>query len=243
MPSGKARKFAAVIDEKRSYEDWSLVWVPARKNQEDLSTCWNRVMEEAFAASEAGAHLFAYHRAVSERGRYEKAVRFRHRLIWLDHSCLYPPSTDEWWLEIEERLRLEDGWRRRIRPTSHHHALILPSRTFQSSLDPWTTAQRAETERACARAQAEIDAFGGGHRYQGKWRDHRSLLFDSGGANHGNAPEDRRWKFTFQLPSGFHFDVTHERGQQFSLVDAGGRRHRFRKYTNVDAHGHIRGGE
>lgn len=243
MPSGKAKELHALIPPREDYDDWSLTWMPARSNRADLGSCWKDVKMRADSASPSGAHILAFHKVVSERAWYEREVRFRHRIVWLSHSLLYPPSSDEWWFEIEERLGLEAAWRREVRPQDQHHALILPSGVFASTRDPWTRAQRAQTDAEFAQARAEIRIFSQRHRYQGLWRDDNSLLFDSHGAQHGQAPSRRRWKFTHQLPTGFHFDVRHEDRRAFSVADSGGVHGPFREYTNVDTHGHVRGGQ
>ena len=243
MPNNKARQLKVRIDEKLTHQAWRFVWVPSRQNQAGLRTVWGNVRNIADAADEPGVHILAYHKRVSERGRYEKEIRFRHRLVWLDHSSLYSPVADEWWLHIEERLQLEESWREGVRPSNRRHALILPQGTFTSSSDPWTTAQRADTERTVARAHAAIAAFRERHRHHGRWTDDRGLAFEPGGAEHGQAPLDRRWKFTYRLSPGFHFDVSHLGGRRFTLVDAGGEQLIFREYSNVDAHGYVRGGK
>ncbi len=53
----------------------------------------------------------------------------------------------------------------------------------------------------------------------------------------------RRWKFTYRLSPGFHFDVSHVAGRRFTLTDAHGERLSFEEYSNVDAHGYVRGGK
>ncbi len=240
MPVGKAREFESRIDHKAAHEGWSLAWVHARKDQPELRHCWHEVEKIVGDADEDGVHILAYAKGKEERRRYEKEVRFRHRLIWLDHSNLYSYPEEAWWLEIEERLRLESAWRTDVRPPNQHHALVLPSGTFVSARDPWTKAQRAQTDAELDQVRAEIRMFSERHRYQGFWRDDNSLLFDSGGAQHGQAPSGRRWKFTHQLPAGFHFDVQHEDGRSFSFMDADRIRQTFRDYANVDAHGNVR---
>ena len=242
MPINKARQLKRSIDELTTHGTWRLAWVPARKNQAGLQNVWGKVKDIADAADATGVHILAYHKTVSERSRYEEEIRFRHRLGWLHHSLLYSGKSDEWWLDIKERLRLEETWRGSVRPSNQHHALVLPGVTFASNKDPWTTAQRAETDRVIARAQREIEAFGEYHRHGRVWRDDSALLFDSYGPDHGHAPQSRQWKFTFKLSPGFHFDVSHELGREFTVVDVGGTTRSFKKYTNVGAHGHVRDG-
>ena len=243
MPNNKAHEFKRRIDDTSAHGTWRLAWAPSRGNQARLQTAWGEVKNIADAADTPGVHILAYHKAVSGRSCYEEEVRFRHRLVWLDHSLLYRGGGDEWWLDIEEKLQLEETWREGVRPSNRRHALILPRGTFASERDPWTTAQRAETEREVARAQGEIDAFGEDHRYRGLWRDQDALLFDPGGPEHGRASQSRRWKFTYQLSPDFHFDVRHEGGRRFTVVDANGEAQSFREYTNIDSHGYVRGGE
>lgn len=242
MPNNKAREFRRRIDETSNHGTWRLAWVPSRKDQAGLRTAWDDVKKIVGAADASGVHILAYHKAQSERSRYEKQIRFRHRLVWLDHWLLYGEGRDEWWAQIEEKLQIEETWRESVRPPERRHALILPRGIFASRRDPWTTAQRAETPRAVARAHDEIDSFEEAHRDHGRWRDESGVLFDSGGAEHGVVPENRRWKFTYRLSPGFHFDVRHEAGRRFTVVDANGERQSFREYTNVDSHGHVRGG-
>lgn len=242
MPRARAAALRDRIAGTQTIEEWSVAWVPSRTDQAELQTCWRDVKDAADAADGSGVHILAYHKDTNDRGQFEKEVRFKHRIVWLDHAWLYDHASDRWWGEIEERLRLEELWRERVRPLSHHHALILPSPTFSAERDPWTIAQRAETEDEFARAQDEIRIFVERYQHRGVWRDDAALLFDSGGAQHGKAPTDRRWKFTHQLPPSFHFDVKHEKRRAFSLVDAEGIRQDFREYTNVDAHGYVRGG-
>ena len=242
MPSGKANELQAHLPFPETNEDWSLAWIPARSNSADLGSCWKDVQAQADSTTASGTHILAFHKVISERAQYEEEVRFRHRIVWLTHSLLYPPAGDEWWTEIEERLHLEAAWRRDVRPQSQHDALILPSGVFASTRDPWTRAQRAQTEAEFAQARAEIRIFSERHRHQGLWRDDNSLVFDSSGAQHGQAPPNRRWKLTYRLPAAFHFDVRHEARRTFSIADGLGGHRTFREYTNVDAHGHVRGG-
>ena len=243
MPNNKAREFKQLIDDTATYGTWNLAWLPSRGNQAGLRSVWGEVTDMADASDASGVHILAYDKSLSGRRRYEGEIRFRHRLVWLDHSLLFEGRDDEWWTQIEEKLRLEETWRGSVRPPNRGHALILPFGTFASRLDPWTTAQRARTQRMVGRARGEIDAFHRDHRYKGHWRDERGLVFDSAGPEHGIAPENRRWKFTYQLSPGFHFDVRHEAGRGFTVVDANGERQSFREYTNVDSHGHVRGGQ
>ena len=243
MPNNKAREFKHRIDGSSTYGAWGLTWLPSRRNQAGLRIVWDDVMDIADASDASGVHILAYDKALSGRSRYEEEIRFRHRLVWLDHSRLYGEGRDEWWTQIKEKLLVEDSWRESVRPPDRRHALILPRGTFASRRDPWTTAQRAETPRAVDRAQSEINTFEEAYRRQGRWRDEHGQLFDSGGPEHGVAPENRRWKFTYHLSPGFHFDVQHEAGREFTVIDANGDDHSFREYTNVDSHGYVRGGQ
>ena len=243
MPVGKAREFKSRIENFASPEGWSLEWVPARGGQPELRRCWYEVEEIIESVGGAGVHILAYEKTKSERRQYEKQVRFRHRLVWLDHSHLYPHSVKNWWLEVEESLRLEDAWCRAVRPSNQHHALILPSGTFASARDPWTRAQRAQSEIELEQACDEIKIFSERHKHKGRWKDDNALLFDSSGAQHAQAPTERRCKFTYQIPPAFHFDVQHESQRRFSIAGADGVQRTFQAFTNVDAHGYIRGGE
>lgn len=242
MPLNKAREFRVRISNIAPPEGWNLEWVPSRTHRAELKGIWDHVTDLANNADAAGVHILAYHKQGSDRKNYPRQIRYRHRLAWLCISCLYGQDGGDWWLDIEERLRLEGAWRESVRPDHHNHPLILPSESFASTLDPWTVAQRAGSERRISRARAAVDQFLSRHRHPEGWKDDRDLIFDAGGPPHGQAPQDRRWKFTRKLPPGFHFDVKHEQGRRFRLRTAGGETGFFDHYTNVDAHGHVRGG-
>jgi len=249
MPKNQARRFKQQIVETGTYREWDLRWVPSRRNQADLSSCWDQAVSIADAASESGAHIFAYHKATGQRDQYEREVLFRHRLVWLDHRSIFDSESDQWLLDIKERLQLEDVWREDVRPRHYSHALILPSekftphRKFAVSYNPWTLAQRADTKRKISHARSAIDEFEERHKHKDGWRDEQGLIFASRGPFHGKPTLRLRWKFTHKLQSGFHFDVKHEKGRSFAMeTDESGEMTSF-KHTNVDAHGHVRGGQ
>lgn len=107
MPNNKARELRQRIGNLATHETWLLGWIPSRRNQAGLRTVWSDVKNMADGADEPGAHILAYPKQVSGRSHYEEQIRFRHPLIWLNHSLLYQGSGDEWWLHIEKKLQRE----------------------------------------------------------------------------------------------------------------------------------------
>ena len=83
------------------------------------------------------------------------------------------------------------------------------------------------------------------HHKREKWEDAKELHFRRREHHAIERPGVRpgmRWKFTFQVPDGFHYNVVHSRGGGFEIPNENGIPQRFRKRTNVDCHGFVRGG-
>jgi hypothetical protein len=78
----------------------------------------------------------------------------------------------------------------------------------------------------------------------------RSLLDGSGRqfrfdpARHALSPQERakerRFRFCFEVPSGFHCDVEHQSGGEFSLKDHLGALFQKIRHANVDPWGSVR---
>ena len=133
----------------------------------------------------------------------------------------------------------EPAWHRLVAP-----ALKAQFATRPSAKDVWKRTYRVCEEQDQVDDVAKvISRFRQHHRKPEGWRDTRGLLFNHGPPHGGSdLPLWRCRKFTFRLPQGHHFDVSHEKARSFILEDADGNSVHYRQHANIDAYGYARGG-
>ena len=228
---------------------WDVHLIHSRSNKSDLWTCWEDVLHDADTAHETGVHIFAFHYVEDERRDFDQIIYARHRLTWLDRETLQLYGQPAFTNTLKDLVCFEEDWRGKVRPQDYNSPLILPEHTFTPAVeyqDIWSRTQRVRVGRDDLDGLAGlIKRFKNHHYSSGVWHDTRGLLFDSGGARHGlHIDPGKRWKFTYMVPSAFHYDVKHSRAEQsFRILDYVGVEYRFDVYTNVDCHGYIRGGQ
>ncbi len=230
-----------------SIPGWDVYLAYSRGRKADLQSCWKGVRSVADAAPNDGVHIFAYHHIESERGKFERTVYARHRLVWLERSTLALFGCDEFTGLLSQLACFESIWREQVRPRGTGSALVLPECTFSPSRrfeGIWRRAHRVRIGHdSTQRIAAEIRLFKSHHFLKGAWVDRRRLVFDARGPGHGRTVRSRCWKFTYVVPDGFHYDVQHSHSNTaFTLIDYAGVTRQFRRYTNVDCHGFVRGG-
>ena len=126
---------------------------------------------------------------------------------------------------------------------------MLPSRIFDAQYPLCELWDRADSVRIAIDSIDEIVAqLKGFNVYyrDGAWCDKRKRVFSFPHPDeyHGeNVTDAQSIKFTYKVPRGFHYDVTHERNRTFEITDQLGSPRRFNDYTNVDPFGVIRGGK
>ncbi len=148
---------------------------------------------------------------------------------------------------VKSLVDFERRWRESVRPGDVGSPLILPECSFETKGVLRTTWIRAfdarERQDQIDRVAKLIDYFRSTYYLKGKgrWIDAEKKAFDYRGRRHAfREPEGRRWKYTFEVPTGFHFDVESERGGKFYLTDATGAYRVFEEHANVDCHGYVR---
>lgn len=164
-------------------------------------------------------------------------------------SMIYKPDK-ELILKILEIIQEEEYWRHNIKPNNVHHPLLLPKDSFNSQCKCkllWEICDAYGDINNMRDAARKIKIFTNTYQHRmndgGRgWKDTNNLLFDPNGPQHANATDWHRWKYSFQLPDGFHYDVNHERKQAFQIRDAKGIMHPAPAghHLNIDPHGHIR---
>ena len=229
-----------------SIPGWQVVVVPSPQKEISITQSWLDVLQRADSADEAGAHILAFHSRIQDRDKFERDIYGRHRLVWLDSQRVGSYGTEQFTEYIRNLLDFEGRWREAVRPSNPRDALILPEPSFEPDgafRDVWKRAQRLASGRDfLERVSALLSSFRDRHYSNGVWQDRAGLVFNPGGARHGEASKEWRWKYTYLVPAQFHYDVREVGNRSFRVRDRLGDVRSFREYTNVDCHGFIRGG-
>ena len=233
-----------------SCDGWDVRTIPSMKPGKcDFSRIATRVFNEADEAetsSHDGVHLIVAHEG--HRDQFKEDLRFRcYRVAWLPPASAKQYGDPAFEDALCNLLAFEASWRTTLRPTINS-PLLLPEGQFaaeDSTKDMWERVFGVgQTKDDLGAVEETIARFRRHHRHKQGWRDTKALVFDRHGPPHGThgLPTWRRRKFTFALPAGFHFDVTHERGRRFELTPAEGTRESYHSHANIDAYGYARGG-
>ena len=227
-------------------DGWDVLFIPSRdRRRVDLKSCWQHVMERASEGNQ-GSHVFAYHNREDEYPRFNKVMHDRHRLIWMERSTLSVFGSHLYTDMIEEHLAFERLWRDKLRPQGVDAPSLLPESSFspKSCNDMWARIRSVHLYNDdLDRIFLLTRHFRDSHYGKGRWEDSRGLQFRVAPARHGARPPYGRFKFSYQFPEGFHYDVrSTEANRDFTIKDVEGKPHRFQAYTNIDCHGSVRGG-
>ncbi len=240
----------SVIQRNKGYtpqvDEWSVELIGSRdKRNPDLRSCWKDVMSIA-AKSENGAHIFAYHHREDEYPIFNRKMHDRHRLVWMERNTLKCFGADIYSAMIRKHITFESAWRERLRPQSIDAPSLLPEMSFSPKKykDMWIRIRSVHLGKDdIERIYKIIRDFRATHYNKGRWEDATGLQFKVAPERHGSFPSYGNFKFTYRLPDGFHYNVQNSRpNRRFDIKSAEGNSCKFRKYTNVDCHGSIRGG-
>lgn len=230
-----------------SFEGWEVLLFHSRSKRVEVAHCWSEVIEAAHATGHGGAHLLCFDRQSSyedTRHKYEKGVGRCHRLLWPNSQMAVYFGTPGFHEFLQAIVEFEAEWRAKVRPHGLESPLFLPETHFEARTEDlnrlWERSYSVRKKKDDVRAiQTLANHFRRHHYRAGHWRDAHDLLWRRDASYHGKAPPDRRWKYTFELPPGFHYDVTHAHGRGFYLADEFGYSRRFLSHANVDCHGHV----
>ena len=233
--------------EKPERSAWSVHVIPSHdQKKSNLDRIWKRVIDWADESDSDGIHLFLSHHRESEYPAFEDKISQSYRIVWIpsEVSKIYGTDLFAEWIYFE--LEFEERWRATIRPTVES-PLLLPETGFlarDSVRSMWCRVRGVRPHKDDLIAVHNvITRFRTQHRTSNGWLDGRRLVFSRGPSHGGyHLPKWRRTKFTFNLPDGFHFDVRHNTGSTFRISNESGKFLTFDEYTNIDAHGHVRGG-
>lgn len=168
---------------------------------------------------------------------------------------LWEPLRDINWALLKERLhertKLDEAWLHKISPTDLRHALLLPPSVFltvRTTHQYWHKCDVYSEERIEG-AQELLGIVEKEHRRpDGKggrsWVDARKWRYKVDPSKHGLSTADRTkgksYRFCYEVPHGFHYDVTEDAGQSFTLQIDG--KSQKLKHCNVTPWGHVRRG-
>lgn len=166
------------------------------------------------------------------------------------------PLRDLTWPILQQALhdmaRLDEEWLERFCPTEIRHPLLLPPKFFvteKATADFWNKCDAYSRERFAA-ASGLLEEVERVHRRpdgKGKrnWVDGRGWRYRIDPSMHAPAAKERAgrksFRFCFEVPPGFHYDVTHDKEGYFRIeID---RRTQSVKHCNITPWGKVRLGK
>jgi len=168
---------------------------------------------------------------------------------------LWQPLRDVQWADLKEHLQkivaLDEIWLEKVRPADLRHALLLPPTVFRTNKKTdkyWHTCD-AYSEDRIARATRLLNTVEIEHRKADakggrSWIDQNSRRYRVDPAKHGRTPEDRAdeksYRFCYEIPHGFHYDVADDADRSFS-IEIDGRKQSV-THCNISPWGNIRRG-
>jgi hypothetical protein len=168
---------------------------------------------------------------------------------------LWEPIRDVPWSQIRESLHraaeLDEVWLGKISPRELRHPLLLPPKVFQTGRNTHEYWKRCDVYAKDLIPVAEelLTVVDKEHRTADKkggrsWIDARKLRYRIDHSKHGRTGADRSglksYRFCYEVPPGFHYDVTDENGRTFSIPIDG--KPQNVSHCNISPWGHIRKG-
>jgi len=225
---------------------WTVEVFGSKRNHPSVVHCWddvrNRVAQIDAGDNSQSVHIFAFDH--DEKGFitvYSRGMRDHHRVRRLPSNLVQIFGTDDFNEHLTAMLRIEEQWRNALRPRHFSEPVILPENLFEVPTpfnDVWKRVRDFDGTDSVDAIQSLISNFKKRYRTD-KYRDQRGLLFDSGGARHGQVRGSAigNWKYSLRLHDSFHFDVMDERKQPFGFQCRDQSRRIYNTHCNVDAFG------
>jgi|SRR5271157_450754 len=252
LPLDSERRVQSALKQRnRSPGVWQVIWMRSNGRMPGLAPSQLAGARQT-ASNAGGAHLLVFRgRQKREEDLVVAEVAPYFRVRWLEPTLLrsIPHSMNQFFETIDQFLNEELEWIETVKPRDESNCLLLPERAFSAGTDVrhlWTAASEAGIERIRLAALAS-ERFAITHWLPDKngpraWIDHDGRVFNHRGARHGEAPFPRRWKFSYQVVPGFHFDVTSRVSRPFYVQASNGGRHGASGlgHINIDPHGFVR---
>jgi hypothetical protein len=254
IPRDVANRLRAVLKKgEANYRDgWSVEYLPSpRVNTIEIRpTEVERAIQ--LAGELGGAHVLALSKQDgTTRKTIGEQIRPYFRFLWLKNALLAQAHRAPAMIaELNEVLAQEEVWSTSVRPSDITSALLLPKTCFSTHRPlsgVWEEAEESGNPQMCQAVGRRLQQFRDDHWLNhrgngGRWVDGGQRVFDHTGERHGDAPSPRDYKYSYPIPSGFHYDVSHSGGREFRILDHDLHEERVRanSYINVDPHGHLR---
>jgi len=210
----------------------------------------SEIRELVKAAGEGFNHLVLA--GVREWGKVYSHFQFdcRVHLLRLSGSI-----RDIEWIVLREYLRtvisIDEVWLTKLSPRDLRHALLLPPVVFVTNRDTdnfWGKCDVYSPERITHGEKVLADVEKHHRRPDSKgvksWLDNRNRRYQFDHSKHARSQADRAgaksYRFCFEVPAGFHYDVTDDSGR-FFVIETNGRSHRV-DHFNVTPWGTVRRG-
>lgn len=185
-----------------------------------------------------------------------KELQSRFRFDCRVHIArLWEPLNDITWGLLKERLhaatKLDELWLSGLCPADVRHPLLLPPSVFSTTRGTQAYWHKCDvySEKGIAPAVALLDVVKKEHRRPDSsgsrsWIDRRNLRYRIDPSKHGLSATDRAgkkaYRFCFEVPPGFHYDVADDSGRTFAIrID--GERQRV-THCNITPWGRVRKG-
>jgi hypothetical protein len=168
---------------------------------------------------------------------------------------LWTPLKDITWEILKQRLhaatRLDEVWLGKLCPTNVQHPLLLPPLVFSTTRnthDYWHRCDVYSAERipdaeellGIVEKEHRRPDVNGNH----SWIDGHRHRYRIDPSKHGLSAADRArrkaYRFCYEVPSGFHYDVTDDGGRTF-IIQIDGKLQKV-AHCNITPWGHVRRG-
>ena len=255
LPNRYLNRAKAVIAGAKELAAWEFLYLTAPRGP--ALQIRDRKQIHTEAEKHGSLHVIGFS-AERDRDKVAAEIRPYFRFRWFTHatlSALDTPEPNVFITTLAAALNQEIEWAGRVKPASDIDALLLPEHCFKCSgihTDMWRKAEDYGSTDSVPAAEKAIVAFtrnyyqriqfqtfGHQPRQQNKWMDERKLVFDENGARHGAPPTPRRWKYSYRIADGFHYDVSKLNRDAFKMADVEKREHNIGNngYINLEVHG------
>jgi hypothetical protein len=146
---------------------------------------------------------------------------------------LREPLRNLGWPLIKQHLRdvvsMDEVWLSKLSPTDLRHALLLPPPVFATKRETHDFWKHCDvySEKLFARGEEILEVVEKHHRrpdsqHIKSWLDSRNRRYRIDHSNHARSQADRAgaksYRFCFEVPPGFHYDVTDDSGRFFTIA-------------------------
>lgn len=210
------------------------------------------------AGKYSGGHVFGVS-TDRDRVTVERHIRPHFRFRWISHSAIALTGQRDFGpliAELEQAVVEEQAWIDNVKPQSTASPLVLPGKLFKAKgefANLWTRCEAYGDINAIRAAGVLVEKFTAEFRKsiasnkdeKTPWVDLDDWVWKDDGEQHGAAIFPKNWKYSWEVPEKFHFDVMPKNTRtKTHFIDVNGVLHKLpkaSKYMNITVHGEVRG--